>query len=59
MRGFRADIIGHDGHIVCRVDLFCAGDDQAKDRAKLLIDGHPVELWDGDRLIVHFKPVAD
>jgi hypothetical protein len=44
-----------DGHILNRIDLLCAADDEAKDRAKQLVDGHDVELWQMGRKIAEFK----
>ena len=32
--------IGHDGHIMQRLDLICADDETAKQQAKYLVDGH-------------------
>jgi len=52
MREYRAYLIGRDGHILHRVDLLCADDEAAKERALLLMDGHTVELWQGDRLVL-------
>jgi hypothetical protein len=46
--------MGWDGHILSAVDLFCADDDAAKERAKQLVDGHDVELWQLDRKISVF-----
>jgi hypothetical protein len=57
MRNYRAYILGGDGHIVHRVDLLgCENDELATHRASLLVDGHTVELWDGDRKIATFEP---
>jgi hypothetical protein len=42
---YRAYIMGHDGHILSPVELFCKNDDDAKEQAKRLVDGHDVELW--------------
>jgi hypothetical protein len=56
MHGYRAYIIGQDGRIQDRVDLFCESDDDAKERAKQLVDGHAVELWDDARQIAVFEP---
>jgi hypothetical protein len=55
MNGYRAYLIGPDGHIQYRVDLLCADDDAAKEQAKQLVDGHDVELWQLDRQIATFK----
>lgn len=51
---YRAFLISSDGHIVDRVEIECDGDDTAKERAKRLVDGHDVELWDGTRKIAKF-----
>ena len=56
MHGYRAYILGLDGHIQDRIDLFCTNDDEAKERAKQLVDGHAVELWDEARKIAIFAP---
>jgi hypothetical protein len=55
MHGYRAYLIGPDGHIEKRVDLFCEDDEAAKDRAEKLVDGHDVELWDKGRQLATFK----
>jgi len=57
MRQYRAYVIGSDGHVRLRVDLFCADDDAATERAKTLalVDGHDVELWQLGRKIAEFK----
>jgi hypothetical protein len=49
MHAYRAYMIRWDGHIIYRVDIECDDDEAAKERAKLLMDGHDVELWDGSR----------
>ena len=55
MLGYRAYIIGRDGHVRDRVDVFAYNEDEAKERAKRLVDGHDVELWDGARKIATFQ----
>jgi hypothetical protein len=52
---YRVYVIGPDGHILERIDLVCADDDAAKERAKQLVDGHDVELWQLGRQIAEFK----
>jgi len=56
MSEYQAYVIGEDGHIKQRIDLICADDDAAKERAKLLLDldGHDIELWQCDRKIATF-----
>ena len=55
MQEYRAYVVGSDGHVKLRVDLICADDDAAKERAKALVDGHDIELWQLDRKIAEFK----
>jgi len=43
--------LGADGHIQLRVELHCADERTASERAKQLADDHDVELWEGARLI--------
>jgi hypothetical protein len=58
MHGYRAYIIGGDGHIRDLIDLHCENDDDAKEQARQLVDGHAVELWDGARMIATFEPTG-
>jgi hypothetical protein len=53
---YRAYIVGPDGHIQRRIDLLCADDDAAKERAKALVDGHAIELWQESRKVAQFDP---
>ena len=55
MRNYRAYLFGRNGHIKQRIDLNCADDEAAKMRAKALVGGHDVELWDGARKIAEFR----
>jgi hypothetical protein len=55
MIGYRAYLIGLDGHIQQRVDLLCDHDEAAKEHAEKLVDGHDVELWQLNRRICEFK----
>jgi hypothetical protein len=45
MTEYRAYILTPDDHIARAVDLFCEDDESAKERAKQLVNGHDVELW--------------
>ena len=56
MQDYRAFIIGRNGHIMHRQEFWCEGDEEAKERAKQLVDGHDVELWHRDNRIAVFKP---
>jgi len=55
MQGYRAYIVGPDGHVQHRVDLHCQDDVEAIEQAKKLVDGHDVELWQLDRKIETFR----
>ena len=54
MAHYRAYIIGSDGHSIKAVDLNCTDDDAARKRAKQMVDGHNVELWEHARRIARF-----
>ena len=56
MHGYRAYIIGQDGRIKDRVEFHCDDENEAKERAKQLVDGHAIELWDQARRIARFEP---
>jgi hypothetical protein len=56
MHGYRVFLIRPDGQIKDRVEFFCENEGQAKERAKQLVDGHAVELWDEGRKIANFEP---
>ena len=56
MRGYRAFVMGPDGRIVDRIDLFCASEKDALDRARQLVDEHAIELWEAARRIERFEP---
>jgi hypothetical protein len=55
MAEYRACIIGTDGRFLRAVELVCPNEDTAKEYARQLVDGHDVELWQGDRKIESFK----
>ena len=55
MQEYSAYIVGPDGHILNRIDLFCANDDEAKECAVRLVDDEKVELWQRDRRIAEFR----
>jgi hypothetical protein len=56
MPDYHAYVIGDDGHIKQRIDLICADDDTAKEQAKSLVDGYPIELWQSARKVATFEP---
>ncbi len=51
MLGYRAYIIGIDGHFVKAIDLQCPDDTAAIESAKQFVNGSDVELWQCDRRI--------
>jgi hypothetical protein len=55
MPDYRAYILRPDGHVHYRVDLDCQDEAQAREKAKALVDGFDVELWELDRRIERFK----
>jgi hypothetical protein len=56
MNGYYAYVIGEDGHITNRVEVICDDDEEAKRRARQMVDGHAIELWQGARKIATFEP---
>jgi len=56
MQEYCAYVLGPDGHITFRHDLRCADDEEAKEQAKQLVDGHAIELWQEARIIATFEP---
>ena len=54
MPEYRVYIIGSDGHFFNSVELDCADDSEAMERANNLLI-HDVELWQRDRKIATFS----
>ena len=59
MEGYRAHVIGSDGHIVNRVDILTDDEAEARRLAIRVVERLPVELWQGARMIHRFEPPAD
>ena len=59
MQGYRAYFVGPDGHVLSRVDLHCADDEEAIGLAKQVFDGRDVELWQLDRKIGTFRDTSN
>jgi len=55
MQGYRAYILGPDGHVQERIDLHCANEAEAIEQAERLGDDLDVELWQLDRFIKAFR----
>ena len=49
---YRAFTIGHDGHITASRAFRCTDDSEAVVWAKQWVDGHDIELWSGERLVI-------
>ncbi|EIG57000.1 hypothetical protein Bra1253DRAFT_01638 [Bradyrhizobium sp. WSM1253] len=56
MPEYRAYILGSDGHIQLRLELDCADEPTASERAKQLVNRQDVELWEGARKIATYRP---
>ncbi len=54
MAEYRAYILDEDGHVSSAIEFVCADDVSAKKYARQFVDGHDVELWQGDRQIATF-----
>jgi len=52
---YRAYSVGDDGHFNASRAFKCANDDDAIVWAKQLVDGHDVELWNGDRFVIKLE----
>jgi hypothetical protein len=55
MPEYRAYVVGHDGHLKEAFPLVCPDDEVAKRQASQLVNGHDVELWQGDRKVTTFR----
>jgi hypothetical protein len=54
MSEYRAYKIGSDGHFFEAVPLVCVNDAEAMEKAKRLVIGSDVELWEGARKVAAF-----
>jgi hypothetical protein len=54
--GYYAYIIGDDGHVRNRIEVFVAMMTEAKRYAEQLVDGHAIELRQEARRIATFQP---
>jgi hypothetical protein len=55
LQGYRVYVIGPDGHLIGRHDLYCDNDEIAKKRAEALVYDHDLELWCGERKVATFR----
>jgi hypothetical protein len=54
MTEYKINVIGALGHSVRSIRIDCTDDRRAIESAKQFIDGHDIELWQGDRRIARF-----
>jgi hypothetical protein len=52
---YRAYTVGHDENFIGFYSLVCADDAEAIEKAKRLVDGHDVELWNGLRFVIRLS----
>jgi hypothetical protein len=48
---YRAYVLNKDNSIHLGIDLYCADDGAACERARQLLDRHDIELWQGQRKV--------
>jgi hypothetical protein len=52
---YRAYTVGHDENFIGFYSLVCADDAEAIEKAKHLVDGREVELWNGLRFVIRLS----
>ena len=57
MGTYRAYFINRDDHIESYKLIEAADDEQAVEIAKRYVDGHDVEVWDGDRKVSRLSSI--
>ena len=55
MAHYRAYLLDECRHVISAANLHCADDQEARERALQLVEGHDVELWQLDRRIAVFE----
>ena len=55
MRQYQVLIVGEDGHVTKRIDLYCSTDAVAKEWANVFLDKYDVEVWHHNTKIAVFK----
>jgi hypothetical protein len=57
MRAYRIFLLGQDGHIKQPPEIIeCPDDKAAIEKAKQLLDGRTVEIWESSRLVARLAP---
>jgi hypothetical protein len=59
MPEYRAFVVGTDEHFIGFEPLICRDDAEAITRAQRLVDGHDVELWSGERLVIRLRAARE
>jgi len=54
MPEYRACLVSESGTVLRSVLLVCPDDEVAKEYARQLVDGHAIELWQGERQVGRF-----
>jgi hypothetical protein len=49
--GYRAYIVGPDGHFSGSKEFVATNDEAALEHARQFVDGHDIELWSGGRFV--------
>ncbi len=55
MSDYRAFIVGDDDHFIGFEPMICSDDSEAISKARRMVDGHDIELWNGDRLVIRLE----
>lgn len=55
MQHYRAFELDFSGHVIGRIDLSCADDEDAKTQAVKLVQDHDIEVWRLNRRVVVLK----
>ena len=55
MAEYRVYAIGGDGHIVKSTPPICDDDSQAVQKAREFCEGHPLEIWSGERFVARLN----
>ena len=58
MAEYRAYVVGRDGHFVGWEPLVCDDDVEAIEKAKRLVEANDIELWCGERLVIHLSSTS-
>jgi hypothetical protein len=57
LKSYQAFELTSGGEAIARIDLHCKSAEDAKERAKQLVQDRAVELWEGPVRIARFEPL--